>query len=91
MHFVGLSGMPRRIPDYPAAFASWNLLSSIGSLVTMGSVILFFYMVVVAMNESTPLARTRYSEGVILQTYEVLSAKPDELHVSAYQLMEMVA
>lgn len=42
MHFLGLAGMPRRIPDYPIAFAGWNLISSIGSLVTFGSLVLFF-------------------------------------------------
>ena len=29
-HFLGLAGMPRRIPDYAAQFADWNMVSSIG-------------------------------------------------------------
>jgi len=29
-HFLGLAGMPRRIPDYSTQFAEWNMVSSIG-------------------------------------------------------------
>lgn len=45
MHFLGLAGMPRRIPDYPVAFAGWNFWSSMGSVITFASVMLFFYIV----------------------------------------------
>merc|ERR1712083_499665 len=34
MHFLGFNLMPRRIPDFPDSFHSWNFLSSIGSGVT---------------------------------------------------------
>merc|ERR1712053_54543 len=34
MHFLGFNVMPRRIPDFPDSFHSWNFLSSIGSTIT---------------------------------------------------------
>lgn len=44
-HFLGLAGMPRRIPDYPDAFAGWNTVSSFGSLVSVAATVLFAYIV----------------------------------------------
>merc|ERR1711988_763904 len=35
MHFLGFNVMPRRIPSFPDTFHSWNLLSSIGSGITL--------------------------------------------------------
>ena len=32
-HFLGLAGMPRRIPDYSVQFADWNMVSSLGGFV----------------------------------------------------------
>lgn len=45
MHFLGLAGMPRRIPDYPDAYVCWNELCSIGSLMSLSGLLLFLYIV----------------------------------------------
>ena len=45
MHFLGLAGMPRRIPDYPTSFAEWNLIASYGAAITLASTALFVYVV----------------------------------------------
>ena len=42
MHFLGLSGMPRRIPDYPDVFEFWNSVCSLGSFISIVSVLVFF-------------------------------------------------
>jgi cytochrome c oxidase subunit 1 len=44
-HFLGLAGMPRRIPDYPDAFEGWNYVSSIGSLISVVSIGIFLYVI----------------------------------------------
>ena len=44
MHMLGLSGLPRRVPDYPDAFTPLNTFSSLGSMVSLVSLVLFFLM-----------------------------------------------
>lgn len=45
MHFLGLAGMPRRIPDFPDMYWSWNYISSVGSLVSVFGVLVFFWLI----------------------------------------------
>ena len=44
-HFLGLAGMPRRIPDYPDAFAGWNYISSLGSYMSFMSALFFLFVI----------------------------------------------
>ena len=52
MHFLGLSGMPRRIFDYPDAFAPWNYVASLGSYLSALSAVYFLYVIYVALTDS---------------------------------------
>jgi cytochrome c oxidase subunit 1 len=45
-HFLGLAGMPRRIPDYSVQFADWNMVSSIGAFGFGLSQLLFIWLIV---------------------------------------------
>ena len=53
-HFIGLAGMPRRIPDYALQFADFNLVSSIGSFAFGLSFILFTYILVDCIRNGKP-------------------------------------
>ncbi len=44
-HFLGLAGMPRRIPDYPDAFIPWNYISSIGAYMSFASALFFVFII----------------------------------------------
>lgn len=45
MHFLGLQGLPRRIPDYADGYVGWNEFMSLGSIMTVISVFLFLFII----------------------------------------------
>ncbi len=44
-HFLGLAGMPRRIPDYSTQFAEFNMISSLGGFAFGATQLLFVYII----------------------------------------------
>ena len=62
MHFLGVAGMPRRIPDYPDAFYIFNKISSWGSYVSGFSVLIFFLVLVDALTYNGPSNFEKLSE-----------------------------
>jgi cytochrome c oxidase subunit 1 len=45
-HFIGLAGMPRRIPDYALQFADWNMVSTAGAFLFGFSQVFFLFIVI---------------------------------------------
>lgn len=53
MHFLGLSGMPRRVPDYPDAYICFNYMSSFGSLLSFVGILFFLFIIYSALYRVT--------------------------------------
>jgi len=50
MHFLGMSGLPRRIPDFPNIYINLNVVCSIGSMITIVSIIIFLQVILELIN-----------------------------------------
>lgn len=73
MHFLGLNGMPRRIPDYPDAYGTWNSVGTFGSILTAFSLVLWLMVlnstfVVKDNNDFVPVASIEGGETRLLLT-----------------------
>jgi cytochrome c oxidase subunit 1 len=53
IHFLGLAGIPRRIPDYPDAYSGWNSIASYGSTLSILAILFFFYNVYECLTKKT--------------------------------------
>ena len=78
MHFLGLAGMPRRVADYPDAYAGWNYVASIGAFIAGFGVLIFL----VAMAEAF-VAKRRAGDnpwGIGATTLEWTLPSPPPFH-----------
>jgi cytochrome c oxidase subunit 1 len=62
-HYLGLAGMPRRIPDYSTQFADFNMISSIGGFLFGASQLIFVGVIVHCVYKSRQKATAQVWEG----------------------------
>jgi cytochrome c oxidase subunit I len=75
-HFLGLAGMPRRIADYPDAFAGWNYVSSIGSYISGFGVLVFFFGVAQAFIRKQHAGANPWGAGATTLEWTLPSPPP---------------
>jgi cytochrome c oxidase subunit 1 len=75
-HFLGLAGMPRRIPDYNVAFANFNMVSSIGGFLFGASQLIFIGVLIHCAFFSKKKATDRVWEGAKGLEWTVPSPAP---------------
>ena len=78
MHFSGLVGMPRRIPDYPDAFAGWNVVSSWGSYVSGVATLVFLWLLADMLLRGKKAEASYWGEGA--DTLEWTHTSPPPFH-----------
>ena len=74
-HFLGLAGMPRRIPDYNLQFAEFNFISSVGAM-GLGVVQLLFIYIIYKAVKGGEKATTEVWEGADGLEWTVPSPAP---------------
>ncbi len=75
-HFLGLQGMPRRIPDYPEAQAYWNHISSLGYVIMASGMLVFFVNVAYAFIAGRKAEDNYWGEGATTLEWTLSSPPP---------------
>lgn len=82
-HFLGLRGIPRRYSDYPDAYTLWNIISSIGSLISLVRVLFLIFIIWEALSvKRKNLSSFRINTSIEwLQFYPPAEHRYDELPI----------
>jgi cytochrome c oxidase subunit I len=76
MHFLGLAGMPRRVPDYPDAFAGWNMVATLGSYISVLGVAVFLVVVYRTFTAGEKAGDNPWGEGATTLEWKLPSPPP---------------
>ena len=75
-HFLGLDGMPRRIPDYTPAFAYWNNISTIGYMIMAAGMVVFFINLFWSLAAGKKAPDNYWGEGATTLEWTLSSPPP---------------
>ena len=75
-HFLGLAGMPRRVVDYPDAFAGWNYVSSVGAYISTAGLVTFFIGLAYAFVRKEKAADNPWGPGATTLEWTLPSPPP---------------
>ncbi|WP_096702184.1 cytochrome c oxidase subunit I [Magnetospirillum sp. 15-1] len=75
-HFLGAQGMPRRVPDYPDAFAGWNMVSSIGAYIAFAGTVFFLVVVWRTFTAGKAVEANPWGSGATTLEWSVSSPPP---------------
>jgi len=76
MHFLGQDGMPRRIPDYPEAYAYWNEIASYGYAIMLVGMVVFFVNMALSLLAGRKAAANPWGEGATTLEWTLSSPPP---------------
>nr|MBP9752603.1 cbb3-type cytochrome c oxidase subunit I [Pseudomonadota bacterium] len=77
-HFLGMAGMPRRIPDYPDAYSGWNFVSSMGGFLSGFSTLFFLFVVFKIFFDKKHCPKNPWGDGA--KTLEWTLSSPPPFH-----------
>jgi cytochrome c oxidase subunit 1 len=75
-HFLGLAGMPRRIPDYPDAYAGWNMVSSVGAYLSFAAAVLFVGIAIYTITRGQRVGASYWGDAATTLEWTVSSPPP---------------
>jgi cytochrome c oxidase subunit 1 len=76
MHFLGMQGMQRRVPDYTDAYAYWNHIASFGFYILAGSMLFFFLNIILSLVAGRKAPDNPWGEGATTLEWTLSSPPP---------------
>ncbi|KTF70764.1 cytochrome c oxidase subunit I [Sphingomonas sp. HT-1] len=76
MHFLGLQGMPRRIPDYTDQYAYWNHMATVGYMIMAAGMGIFFINLIYSLLAGRKAEANPWGEGATTLEWTLSSPPP---------------